>query len=190
MLTLSQNTQRAFRKFRSKEEGSLTVEFMIVLPLLVWGVLAMLVFWDGFQSATANQRTAYLIADLISREVDEIDADYLEGVSDVARTLNDHDRSTQLRVTVVNRTLDDDDEPIHEIGWSYGTQKLKKHQNIEAIQQRLPMMAVGDQLIYVEAIREWAPRFAIARLDPIRFEYVAVTMPRFAPQIVLDTGDS
>ena len=190
MKTFSLGLPRALRAFGSKAEGSVTIEFVIVLPLLVWGVLAMIVFWDGFKTANANQRSAYLIADLISREVDEIDAAYLEGVNQVARTLNDRDRSTQLRVTAVDRTLDPSLNPIHEIAWSWGSQTLAAHTDIAAIEDRLPIMAVGDQLIYVETVRDWAPRFAVAQLDPIRFEYVAVTIPRFAPKVVFDDGSS
>lgn len=183
MLTLFHKTRRAARHFKSNEQGSQTVEFVIVVPLLVWAVLAMIVFWDGFQTANANQRSAYLIADLISREVDEIDTAYLNGVSDVARTLNS-DPATELRVTIVNRTLNDSLEPIHEIDWSWSTPTLLPHEDVEFIEDRLPMMAVGDQLIYVEAMRQWNPAFPVANLDPRRFEYVAVTIPRFAPQIV------
>lgn len=190
MLNLFHDVRKGLRNLRSKEDGSLTVEFVIVLPLLVWAVLAIIVFWDGFQTANANQRSAYLVADLISREVDEIDAAYLDGVSQVARTLNDRDASTRLRVTAVNRTLDDNLQPVHEIGWSYGTDSLLPHEDVTVIEDRLPMMAVGDQLIYVESIRDWLPAFPVARLDPRRFEYVAVTIPRFAPQIVFEAPGS
>ena len=87
------------KRFFSAEEGSQTIAFVVLLPLLVWSIMAMLTFTDAFRiRAMATDATA-VIADSLSRQSTPIDLDDLLGLQSVAEQLTGYEVS--LRVTQV-----------------------------------------------------------------------------------------
>lgn len=172
------------RRFSRSEEGGLSVEAVLVLPLLVWAITATFVFWDAFKALNTAQKATYTVADMLSRETLPIDADYLTTMHEVFDFLSgDGGSDNALRVTVVTRFVDDD-AGIDElrIVWSQGV-NLEGYDDIAVLENRLPTIAEGEQLIFVESEQDWSPEFA-AGLGSYRFRKVALARPRFTPQLV------
>lgn len=170
-------------RFRRAETGALSVEAVIIFPLLVWVYTAMFVFWDAYKTENINLKSAYTVADMISREQRPIDAAYLAGARTIFEFLNPGDTNQQLRVSVVSMNVDSDGNQFLQLVWSQGTEGLPGHGSLIQIQDRIPMMAPGDQVIVVDTTTDWTPLFNVG-LQARTFAQTVVTSPRFVPQVL------
>uniref|UniRef100_UPI0039B5EE2A TadE/TadG family type IV pilus assembly protein n=1 Tax=Silicimonas sp. MF1-12-2 TaxID=3384793 RepID=UPI0039B5EE2A len=75
--------QRMYKYFRRSEDGSLSIETVFALPMLVWAITATFVFWDAFKTLNVSQKATYTVADMLSRETQAINADYLTGMHEL-----------------------------------------------------------------------------------------------------------
>jgi len=90
-----------------------------------------------------------------------------------------------LRVTVVTfETNDVTLEDEMQLVWSEGVNTFR-HDDLTLLEDRLPTLSLGEQVIVVETEQEWAPAFAVG-LARYRFYEVALARPRFSPQLSCD----
>lgn len=172
------------RRFARKENGSLSVEAVFALPMLVFAITATFVFWDAFKTLNISQKGTYTIADMLSRETNAVDADYLTSMHEVFDFLAGENGDNAIRVSVVTlRTNEATDRPEMLLVWSQGVGGVAGYTDLSVIQDRLPTMSLGEQLIVVESEQEWSPAFSVG-LASYRFREVAISRPRFAPQLV------
>jgi hypothetical protein len=176
----------ALHAFRRDERGSFTVEAVVIFPLLVWAYTAMFVFWDAYKAENLAMKGAYTIADMISREVQPIDADYVEGLNSIFGFLSGLDPTNEIRVSVVRMVSGPGGVPELSLRWSYGTSsELPALTDIAVIEDRVPILALGDELIVIEAIVGWEPAFNTGLPARDLYEMV-ITKPRYAPQVLWD----
>ena len=174
--------------FSRDEDGGLSVEAVFAIPLLVLAMTAMFVFFDAFKTQNLSQKATYTIADMLSRERNAIDSDYLLAMQELFGFLNQNGRDNGLRVSVVSMNVDQDTgEKTMKLEWSEGTGGQKGHTSLDPILARIPQMAHGDQMILVESFQRWEPQFS-SPMKPLTFRETAVTRPRFAPQLKWDGG--
>ena len=172
--------------FSRREDGSLSVEAVLVLPILIWAMVATLVMWDAFKTLNISQKATYTVADMVSREEVEISESYLASLLEIYGFLANSDGDNALRVSVVT-LVEDQNTAVQslELLCSRGLGGIDDYDNISQIEDRIPTMALGDQLIVVESEQEWAPAFAVG-LASYRFREVALARPRYAPQVLLE----
>ncbi|MEM9475626.1 MAG: pilus assembly protein [Pseudomonadota bacterium] len=181
------------KRFRRGQEGALTVEAMLVLPMLLWGIGAIFIYWDAFKTHNINIKAGYTVADLISRESVPLDADYIDGMNNIYEFLIKSGRDNNLRVSVVAFTQEDEDAPIlKNLSWSYATGDLVEHADISELDDELPTLNPGDQLIVVETEMTWTPPIGmdifVPTLEQMEFRSQVFTTPRFVPQVVFETS--
>lgn len=170
------------RRFRGNEEGSLSIETVFAIPMLVWVIAATFVFWDAFKTLSISQKATYTVADMLSRETNPIDADYMTSMREIFDFLAGDAGDNAIRVTVVTKTTNPTTEVEElQIVWSQGVD-VDAYTDLDAIRDRLPTMALGEQLIVVESEQEWSPGFDVG-LGTYRFRKVALARPRFSPQL-------
>lgn len=181
-------SKRLCAKF-TKEEGAVSVEAVLVFPLLIWAITATFVFFDAFKSLHISQKATYTVADMLSREDDiPVTDDYLTAMHEVFMYLSkDSVGSSSIRVTVVERGVDVDGNEETTLVWSRGVNGVLPYANLSILEDRIPMMMDGDQLVIVETEHEWAPTFAVG-LASYRFREVGISRPRFAPHLCFDDG--
>jgi hypothetical protein len=76
--------------------------------------------------------------------------------------------------------------PELSLRWSYGTSsELPALTDIAVIEDRIPILALGDELIVIEAIVGWEPAFNTGLPARDLYEMV-ITKPRYAPQVLWD----
>ncbi|HEY9019516.1 MAG: hypothetical protein QUV10_08180 [Paracoccaceae bacterium] len=173
--------QTCLRDFARDIRGSLTVEAVVMFPMLFWAMLSMLVFFDAYRQNSLNVKAAFTIGDMISREVDPINAAYLDGAvllfDELARTAT----PPRMRVTVVYYNAA---QKRFYRDWSHqrGGVPVLTNTDILAIQNKLPAVPNNERLILVETWSDYSPPFnvGIERQDLYNFVF---TRPRFAPQV-------
>jgi Flp pilus assembly protein TadG len=172
-----------FRHFLRSERGTFTVEAVVIFPLLVWAYTAMFVFWDAFKTQNINLKATYTIADMISREQEELCTSYFEGARTIYAFLNAGDANHRIRVTNVRRiaTPGGGTTPTYQF-WSYASAGLNPYTSSAQFASIVPMMAVFDSVIIVTTATDWEPLFN-AGLGAMTLSETVVTSPRFAPQI-------
>lgn len=174
-----------FRGFRDDERGSIMLEAVITLPLLFWAVAASYEFFELHRYASARDKAAYTVADMISREMQPVTPVYLNNAKTVFDTMANDTGVNQLRVSVVKYDVDSD---TFSVVWSQirgtGSMAALTTSDVEDAHDKLPVMRDGEEVIVVEAESVYPPIFEVGIGENKMIESRVLTSPRFAPQIL------
>ena len=181
---------RVFRnllaRIKAREDGSIAVETVIMLPLMFWAYLAMYSTFDTFRMYNLNQTAAYTIGDAISRETQAIDADYLQGMQQLFDYLTRGTGQTAIRVSSL--WYDAENNRYH-ADWSQvrGTVQPLTSDDVRNWHGKLPVMPDNERVTLVETWRDFEPLFktGLERRDIHNFVF---TRPRYAPRTVWSDG--
>lgn len=88
-----------FATFLRDEDGLILAEGLIMLPLLIWALVAMFIYWDVFRTINVTQKAAYSVADLLSRQRDTIPTDFANGLQKVIEFLTPGGHPVKMRIT-------------------------------------------------------------------------------------------
>ncbi|WP_333815302.1 TadE/TadG family type IV pilus assembly protein [Tabrizicola sp.] len=86
-------------RFLRNEDGLVMAEFLIMVPLLIWGLVAMFIYWDVFRTINMTQKAAYSIADLLSRQKNTIPLAYANGLQNIMNFLTPGGHPVKMRIT-------------------------------------------------------------------------------------------
>lgn len=181
----SRNLRTMLRRFRKDEHGTVSIEVILLVPLLFWAYLATFVMFDAYKTQTDGLRAAYAVADAISREDEEINQTYLNSMTNLLNFLTRSSRKVTMRTTIV--CYSEDTNGYH-VAWSKLTgpdtenRTIYTDANINTISDKLPIMPVGDQIIVLEMFMQYTPFWDVG-LEPTEYEYFSFTRPRFTNQI-------
>jgi Flp pilus assembly protein TadG len=166
------------RRFRQDEAGFISIEAIIVMPLLLWVFLALFVYWDAFRTENTSIKSTYVIADMISREPSPVNMAYINGMHQVFRYMNATDEDTWIRISSVQFRQSDNS---YRVIWSRSTDTSRApiHTNATMATQRhrLPILADQDAIIVVETWRRFTPAFKVG-LQRRTFDEFTVVRPR------------
>ncbi len=160
------------------ERGSISIEFMIVMPLLLFLTVSGLGFWDAFQSNSKTAKVAYAVSDIMSRYdvVDDSDMAYLYAVQDKMLS-PDLDRRS-LRISSICF-----EDGIHRVLWSY-TSSSNDIAGPDALTDEeipveiLPTMVPQDSVILTEVEARWQPHLNVG-IGSRTWRSELVSRPRF-----------
>jgi len=88
-----------FATFLRDEDGLILVEGLLMLPLVVWALVAMFIYWDVFRTINVTQKAAYGVADLLSRQRDEIPITFADGLQNIMNFLTPGGHPVKMRIT-------------------------------------------------------------------------------------------
>lgn len=187
MLTglLQTSPARLLRRFRRETKGSVSVEFVIYLPLMLGMFAAIYTFFDAFRRDSVNLKAAYTISDLISRETAAINDDYLDSMYEMTKLLIRQDSQLGLRVSVIRW---DEDDNAYYVDWSEvrGTSDITwTDGTINTVATKLPTMPDQERVILVETFNEMEPAFEVG-LPTLELDNFVFTRPRFAPLVAFE----
>ncbi|MDX5402765.1 MAG: hypothetical protein LPK02_11215 [Rhodobacterales bacterium] len=182
---LISNVKSRLKRFAGDTRGYLTVEAVIMFPILFWAMLSMLVFFDAYRQNSLNVKAAFTISDMLSREVDPINAAYLDGAVNLFEELSRSDLDPRMRVTVVRYS---DAHKRFFRDWSHqrGGVPVLTNADVLAMQNRLPNVPDNERLIIVETWSDYNPPFNVGIKRQYLYNFV-FTRPRFAPQVKFET---
>ncbi len=178
----------SIRSFFRKEDGSQSIAFVLMVPLLVWSILSMLAFTEAFRIRGVAVDATSVIADTISRQTTPIDDDYLQGLQAVAGQLTRYGDGVSLRITQL-RCVKDCDQPANRVlnvvfSEEKGTLSRLTDSDFESgkYRDRLPALLEGDRVILVETSFTHKPILNVG-LKEAQVEMSQTTRMRFAPQL-------
>jgi hypothetical protein len=93
------NLKHRAANFLRAEDGLVLAEGLIMLPLLIWALVAMFIYWDVFRTINATQKAAYSVADLLSRQKNTIPLAYANGLQNVMDFLTPGGHPVKMRIT-------------------------------------------------------------------------------------------
>lgn len=165
-----------------RQEGSVSVETVIVLPVIAWALTASFTFTEAFRYQTTLQKSVYTASDLISRASGTIlTPNYLDGIQGFMQRMNDTDQPVAMRMTLVGW---DSDEEEFRVVWSYAATgaaltPLNDTTLNTNYRDRIPSIAEGETLLLTEGSLLYEPVFRVG-LQPLTFSEIALTRPRFS----------
>lgn len=175
--------RRALRRFAARSSGSMTVEALFIVPVMTLGMSGFFAFWDAYKTQNVVQKSAYAVSDMLSREMIPATPAFIDGLEDTLEYLIGSD--ARVRVTSIRRTSDG---PLGLTGldvlWSYSPSNAMTpltEATLNLVEQDIPMMAVGSNMVVFEVVVPYAPVTEILDLDSIT-EVVAMR-PRFLPTL-------
>lgn len=176
---------RAIR-FRRDESGSVTVEAMLMIPILAWFFLATFVFFDAFRMQSVNIKASYTIGDTLSRETGYVTSNYLNGLFSLQDFLLDTEERRELQVTAYTFN---ESRNRYEVRWSRGLGGMAPltTADLAGLRDILPVMPGGEIAILTRSRVHYQPVYEIG-LDDFTFDEYTVTRPRFAPQLCWNTS--
>ena len=182
--------KRVIRRFCGERDGSVMVETVICLPLLVLGLVATWEFYEVHRYKSAREKATYTIADMISREVPGITDTYIDNAMKLFDGITNDDGVNQIRVSVVRYDLAQDE---YYIRWSEtrgtGSYSDLVDADVESAHATLPLLGDGEDLILVESESDYKPTFKVGLGNGVTIQTRIFTKPRFNGQVCYE-GES
>lgn len=176
---------KRLQAFAADTRGSVSVEFILVMPILFWAFMATYVYFDGYRQSSVNLKAAYTIGDLLSRETGEINDDYMDAMHSLLKTMVRSRSEVKLRISVVR--FDEPDNRYY-VDWSEarGYASVRDDDNIKTIHNKLPNMPNNERVILVETRNHFVPLFNIGMSEKLLKNFI-FTRLRFAPQLKFES---
>lgn len=169
------------RDFIDDNRGSVSVEAMVIFPGLLWAFAAMYTFFDSYREQSINQKAAFTIADMVSRETDAINEIYLSNTQALFDHLSHSAAPSKLRLSVLY--WDESDNQFY-ADWSKtrGSVDSLTDATLQTWNSKLPIVPNNERIILVETWSTDVPLFNVG-LAESEYETFVFTSPRFAPQL-------
>lgn len=179
--------RRVLTRFRDETDGTITIESVFFLPLLISAILGVHVYFDAYRQASLNIKANYTVGDMLSRQTEYVTPAYLDTAHLLFERMIGSAGGSRLRISVVTW---DGDNLEFKLNWSKtkGDVLPLTAEEAIALDERLPDIGPGQRLIIVETWDNYVPPFTIglARQELYNFFFL---QPRFAPQLAWsDTG--
>lgn len=144
------------RLWRREDGGAVTIEAILMLPLLFWGMWSTLSYFDGYRQSSRNLKATYALADIISRESRDMNTQYIDTMYQLLQAMLASRSDVSMRISFIRKDPDDG----HVVLWSCERGVYFTEWNTESFQgilDRIPAMADDSTMILVEA-RDWYTR--------------------------------
>lgn len=191
----------SIRQFSRNEKGGVIIEFLLLLPLLIWAMIAMVIFWDVFRTINTAQKAAYSISDVISRQENNLSTSFVNGMADVFDFLT-LSNSQNPRMRITSAWYDEGDDKFYRIFSVSPDNKVAPYtaSDVESewFKDMIPMVDDGDSVVIVESSVDYVFPFKLPFIDagvvrvdesaPVTvetFTEFVVTRPRFRTHICL-----
>lgn len=200
----------ALARFAADERATLSVELVLMLPLLALWLTASFVFFDAFRVNMVNEKAAYTVADMISRQT-EVTTEFINGSNEIFDFLINRRGRTWLRATSVKYHAPDPvagTDEWYEVRWSVATRGREafgadSFEELD-IKDYIPVMSDQETVVITETFTAYTAPFNPFLVVPaaisddnlempfpnaFNFNAFIVTRPRFVREITLaDAG--
>jgi hypothetical protein len=189
------NLKHRFATFLRDEDGLVLAEGLLMLPLVVWALVAMFIYWDVFRTINVTQKAAYGVADLLSRQRDEIPLTFADGLQNVMNFLTPGGHPVKMRITSFEYDEGDDD---YKLLFSYSPQGKVPPLTEATIQNwkgtKIAALNDGDSVFVLETSVEFKAQLQtfiagfMVNVNDATFGEFIVTRPRHRRLCLQGTG--
>ncbi|WP_133056363.1 TadE/TadG family type IV pilus assembly protein [Limimaricola soesokkakensis] len=180
---------RLIRRLRARDEGTQSIELVLMAPLLFWAVCALYVFTDAFRIRAVVTDAAHVVSDVLSRQTTPIGNADIAALRAVAAQLTGQE--TDLRVTQIHCLKSCDDLQRRELGVVFsvglGLAPLTiADLRISNLRDQVPLVAAGDRIIMAQTRIYYTPILDYG----IAASFIEATQAvriRFAPRLCWET---
>lgn len=170
-----------FRRFRRDESGTITIEFVVVVPLLFGLLVLSFEVFDAFKSYSRASKATYAVSDIVSRQtvVDQASVEELHSVLDSMMPWLNEEK--WIRVTSFSQ-----DKNGYNVEWSHASgtpTKLTNAMITEEMAAMLPDIAPGDTVVLTEASIPHRSLVTWIGLDDVVWHIEQTVRPRFIAAI-------
>ncbi len=170
--------------FARREDGTVAVEAMLVMPVMFWAYLSVFAIHDAYRTYGMHQKAAYSIGDAISRETVPIDNAYFDGTRDMFEYLTHSQGQTDMRISQIWYDAVNDE---YRRDWSEVRGNIAALTDAEVLNwhNKLPIMLGNERVVLLETWSNYDPPFETGlTVDEIRT--FVFTRPRYAPVVCFD----
>ncbi len=181
-----------FRRFARDERGAILMETIIILPILIWALLAMAAYWDAYRTINRQQKAVYAVADVIARQR-TVTIAYVDAMDNVVNYMLDDGQTVKLRLTSVGW---DAAASKFTVKWSRSPDaKLPALTNtsLQPLIGKIPAMTASSTIMLLETELAYKPNINVGVNNSMgvaaqTFKQFIVTRPRFSDKICLVNG--
>lgn len=171
-------------RFRRDQNGTTTVEFLLVMPLIIFWVGGTFTFFNAFSEYTKAVKATYTVADILSRQT-LVDDDYIDDMNRLfANFMNKSTNDVWIRVSSIEKVNNQ-----LGIDWSTATgmhEPLSGYSDIPA--EIIPDLLDQESVILVESNTPFVPFLDYVGLSANTFTNRIVVSPRFSSQLANTDG--
>ena len=179
----------AWRRF-GREDGSVTIEAVIMVPTLILFYITSFSFFDAYRTQTVLTKSGYVVGDLLSRETGTVRPADIAGLRGMFAFLTfspdtPDRRTTELRVSEIWREVDAAAGiDRHVVVWTHGTGGMAglDADELADIVLDMPRLAPNDRVTAVETFIAYRPPFFVG-LPAYRMETLVLTRQRYSGQL-------
>lgn len=173
------------KTFWADRSGSLTVEAMVIVPVMAMGMTGFFAFWNAYQTLNMVQKGTYAVADMLSREMVPASPGFITGLETTLEYIIE--RNANIRVTSIRRIANGPSGVTGlDVLWSFSPGNVltpRTEATLTEIAEDIPMMSVGSNVVIFEAFVPYTPVSDILTLSTLN-ETVAMR-PRFLPTLCM-----
>lgn len=161
------------------EDGATTVEFLFVMPLIVFWFAGTFTFFDAYSEWTRSVKATYTVADVMSRQ-SEMAPNYANDMNSLfASIMGENTNDTYVRISSIERKND-----VLQVDWSCASGLHKGlESNSEIPTELIPNILNDEAVILVESYMEFVPFQDYIGLEARTLAKKVVISPRFTSKL-------
>ena len=183
-----------FRRFARDERGAILLETIIMLPVLIWALLAMAAYWDAYRTVNRQQKAVYAVADVIARQR-TVTTTYVDAMDNVVNYMLDDNQTVKLRLTSVGW---DESSQKFTVKWSRSPDNKMvalTNTTLQPLAPKIPKMTASSTIVLLETELGYVPNINVGVNNSMGIQaqtlrQFIVTRPRFSDKICLVNGGS
>lgn len=166
-----------------REDGSVMVEAVIIMPILAAFYCATFVWFDAFRQKNLVMKASYAVSDVLSRQA-SVDEDFLDNMRDVMDYMIPSNAPPRMRISSIEYVKDHPDGNNYRLDWSYGPNDMAAltQEDLDADTSWIPLMGDHDYVVVTETAVSYQPIFRVGIPNQV-YRNTIITRPRFDPQL-------
>lgn len=173
------------QRFWRAQSGTITVESVIILPILFFGLMATYAYHDSYRHKSWAVKGNYAVSDYLSR-VKYVNQNGIDGLNQLFGYMSKSSTGSWLRVTLVQcQARCDNDNKDLDLHWSHvsapnGPQAHTSESVNAGLRRFVPVMYQGQFALVVETSAGYKPVFPVTwtGIFPTQFSDLVVTTSR------------
>lgn len=176
--SLASSARRAFGRSARDERGSITVEFVIWVPILVLWFAGSISYFDGYRERGRAAKMSHVVSDILTRQA-EIDDDLITDLYDMMEImLPGTPPGMVLRVTSVEYR-----DGSYQVLWSVASGGGAPMETEDIPVAKMPAMAELDTVIVTETTVPFQPALDIVGIGERTWTSFLPARPRFVHSV-------